>query len=661
MSKFFQNLILHDYQAKTFYHALRTKGFVIIAGLSGTGKTKIFEEFCLWDLDEEIKIKNEIDKAKKFFNLDNLTGGNNQAGMQIEQWHDGKGGGLLNLIANPNKSSLFNPNSSSREKIENLHNLYDLYRRLISKIQLSTKKVKDLSKHCFLTIWENKYYKLGEELSQENQDDLEKINLEKIKGKLIEIKNKIEEIDKKRDSNLSEYIDSHPEDKATNESIFSRKFLKLILFLYAPHRACEIFKENDLSDLISKNFLKRESKIKKLFFPIRPDFKDSKSLLGYYNPLNGKYHKTELLDFIIEAQKEYLLNGSSSVPYLVLFDEMNLARVEYYFADFLSILESKRVSTIEEVNNNEDMKRNILNSRNQRATENDIIGFYSKPIILHNEEGLRDVPQKLYLPPNLYFIGSVNIDETTHTFSPKVLDRAFTIEFDADIGNYIEELKNTLCKNSHSDKICKNSHSDKKCFYFFDFIRYGKFAKIEKNLICELIDENKHGEYKKYIEYLEKINSILKPYGLDFGYRVFDEILIFIYNATKFTNNDCKMPMDEAFDLAILMKVLPKFHGTRQRLEEPVRELLIKFCELRPVNSQQQNNQSQNQNQTNQQQSQQEERNFTPECMPTLEINNNSKRLKIKDKEYEAKFPHTAKKLIEILYKLITQGSASFM
>ncbi len=86
-----------------------------------------------------------------------------------------------------------------------------------------------------------------------------------------------------------------------------------------------------------------------------------------------------------------------------------MAHVEYYFADFLSVLESER----------------------------DDDGFTRESIKLHNEKNITEIPQELKLPPNLYVIGTVNIDETTYMFSPKVLDRAFTIEFhEIDLSNY---------------------------------------------------------------------------------------------------------------------------------------------------------------------------------------------------------------------------------
>ncbi len=77
---------------------------------------------------------------------------------------------------------------------------------------------------------------------------------------------------------------------------------------------------------------------------------------------------------------------------------------------------------------------------------------------------------------------------------------------------------------------------------------------------------------QNYVSKLNEINKILKKYNLHFGYRVFNEIIMFLYNCENSTF--CKCDKDEAFDLAIKMKVLPKFHGTRQKLEYPIIELI---------------------------------------------------------------------------------------
>jgi 5-methylcytosine-specific restriction endonuclease McrBC GTP-binding regulatory subunit McrB len=79
-----------------------------------------------------------------------------------------------------------------------------------------------------------------------------------------------------------------------------------------------------------------------IFLSVRPDWRDSKQLLGYYNPLDNKYYKTPLLELILKATEDYKENKENASPYFVILDEMNLAHVEYYFADFLSVLESGR-------------------------------------------------------------------------------------------------------------------------------------------------------------------------------------------------------------------------------------------------------------------------------------------------------------------------------
>src|SRR6202000_1574007 len=94
-------------------------------------------------------------------------------------------------------------------------------------------------------------------------------------------------------------------------------------------------------------------------------------------------------------------------PYLVILDEMNLARVEYYFSDFLSVLESGETLRLMEEKEAEE----------SAAADKD------------GEEGAGELPDTLEIPPNVSFIGTVNVDETTHPLSPKVLDRANVIEF----------------------------------------------------------------------------------------------------------------------------------------------------------------------------------------------------------------------------------------
>lgn len=125
---------------------------------------------------------------------------------------------------------------------------------------------------------------------------------------------------------------------------------------------------------------------------VAPNWTTNEDLLGFYNPVSEHYHDTPFSTFLRSAAKAWHTDGSRAQPYHLILDEMNLARVEYYFASFLSEMEVRvryGIATI------------------------DIGGS-----------------DKLELTPNLYVTGTVNIDETTHGFADKVWDRAQLVELD---------------------------------------------------------------------------------------------------------------------------------------------------------------------------------------------------------------------------------------
>jgi hypothetical protein len=267
-----------------------------------------------------------------------------------------------------------------------------------------------------------------------------------------------------------------------------------------------------------------------LFIPVRTEWRDSKSLLGYYNPLTGTYEWTDFLRFVLRAVQSY--REGDGLAWFVILDEMNLARVEYYFADLLSVLESGR----------------------------DAEGWTREPMRLpYPSDAEGDLPpSQIKLPPNLYVIGTVNVDETTHTFSPKVLDRAFTLELtEADFSQYPPELSQAL----HVGLDVEQRRA-----VLANFTREGRFVRIDKRAIAAYVEENGHVR-----EHLQVLNDQLRPCQLHFGYRVFDEIVTFLISAEE---NDLYAGRDAAFDAAVLMKVLPKFHGSRGKLEDPLKRVL---------------------------------------------------------------------------------------
>ncbi len=269
-----------------------------------------------------------------------------------------------------------------------------------------------------------------------------------------------------------------------------------------------------------------------LFVPVRTDWRDSKSLLGYYNPLTGMYEWTPFLRFLLRVVQSY--RARDGLAWFVILDEMNLARVEYYFADLLSILESGRTA--------EGWTREPLRLSYPDTAEGDL------------------PPKELPLPPNIYVVGTVNVDETTHAFSPKVLDRAFTLELtDADFSRYPATTPTPITDLNDTQRQT----------LLQTFTNNGAFARIDKAEIAAYVADHPDAR-----EHLRALNALLHPYDMHFGYRVFDEIIAFLLNAEHNSLYDTLSGDDPAFDAAVLMKVLPKFHGSRGKLEQPLKQVL---------------------------------------------------------------------------------------
>ncbi|CAM4231979.1 McrB family protein [Gillisia limnaea] len=250
--------------------------------------------------------------------------------------------------------------------------------------------------------------------------------------------------------------------------------------------------------------------------PVGADWTNREPLLGYSNAIEkDEYVKPEngILDLLIEAK------DNSHKPFFIILDEMNLSHVERYFADFLSIME----------------------------TGEDIVLFKD----LEKKNG---VPAHVTWPNNVFIVGTVNIDETTYMFSPKVLDRANTIEFRITA----EEMADFLDSNGKPDLS----------------ILKGKGVKMASDFLE--ISSN-----KKYEKPVDSVNTVLlnffkelKKTGAEFGYRSATEIHHLLYNLSVINKH---IEDDEKIDIAIMQKLLPKLHGSRRKLV-PILTTLGQFC-----------------------------------------------------------------------------------
>lgn len=254
-----------------------------------------------------------------------------------------------------------------------------------------------------------------------------------------------------------------------------------------------------------------------LLLPVRPDWTDDRNLLGYYNPLTKQYQSTPFLDFLMKAVHD------PENPYFICLDEMNLARVEYYFSTFLSAMESG-----------------------------------PKEIMLPGYND--DKEYKIAIPPNLFFTGTVNMDETTYRFSPKVLDRANTIEF-----NDIDLLK--LREIEDSSKLNPELIELFKKHLLNDEVR-------KNGTSSEIYKEWEKNNWDELVVFLNRINKeALEEHNLHFGYRIRDEILRYMYFAETLESSE--FSTDAALDIQIKQKILPRIKGP-----ESIQKALELLCDI---------------------------------------------------------------------------------
>ncbi len=304
-------------------------------------------------------------------------------------------------------------------------------------------------------------------------------------------------------------------------------------------------KEDDKDVIIFKHINTIKKKIKTpsnryAFISVRPDWVDNRGLLGFFNPITEKYQATELLKLMLRAKED-------NKPYFVILDEMNLAKVEYYFSDFLSCLESRTIGLDGEV-------------RSESIKLHDC----EEEVLYIDEDGIDYViPSRLEIPLNIYFTGTVNVDETTYMFSPKVLDRGSVIEFnEVDLENYRDLLFDDNAQNENGANIYADEEFISK--FTDDFQYHAPLIKKQFNIDSDM---------ESCFAHIININNILKKYNLHFGYRVVDEILFYLHHA-KETGYFDEL---RALDYQILQRILPKMYGNRKKLEAPLTELLA-YC-----------------------------------------------------------------------------------
>jgi 5-methylcytosine-specific restriction protein B len=272
------------------------------------------------------------------------------------------------------------------------------------------------------------------------------------------------------------------------------------------------------------------------------DWTDNRNVLGFVNHLRGDapvYQSTHVLDLLMRART------FASKPFFLILDEMNLSHVERYFADFLSAMESN-----------------------------------SSELHLHTEggeaeclptepEGQAVVPRKLAIPANVFVIGTVNVDETTYMFSPKVLDRANVIEFRMPVGSV-----GTFMKAGKTGSL--------KMEYAGDGVAERFLSSVKEARADKLPDPSNGDSTKELAAALDRVFDIMRDARLEFGFRTINEIRRYSRVDYALTQAKTKWNWHNAFDAQLLQKILPKLSGSRRRLEDLLVRLAI-FCESSKV------------------------------------------------------------------------------
>lgn len=257
-----------------------------------------------------------------------------------------------------------------------------------------------------------------------------------------------------------------------------------------------------------------------LVLPVEADWNSSEDLFGYPDALDAtRYVRKPALDLVLRAADNFNSSGPT-YPYFLILDEMNLAHVERYFASMLSSIES------------------------------------GEPIVLHGDRHPRDgVPSGLAFPPNLFVIGTINVDETTYLFSPKVLDRANVLEFRVSKA----QMANYLC-----DPIDVNLQAlVGKGMPFSEL-----FASEARKAIR--LDEQTRGLLS---EEMQLAFAVLAEQEAEFGFRPTKEIARFLFFHQQLTNG--LWEFRNAWDAQVVQKILPKLHGSQRKMEPILRTLAL--------------------------------------------------------------------------------------
>lgn len=281
---------------------------------------------------------------------------------------------------------------------------------------------------------------------------------------------------------------------------------------------------------------------------VKPNWHNSMDVIGYLSNIPSPHYVfTPFIEFIVKAWQH------PEVPFFLCLDEMNLAPVEEYFAEFLSAIESRSFEGEEYLTDpiikpfnsfGEEVAKKMVNTLFPNFTAADKNSFLGKVVDHLETKGLT-------LPKNLIVIGTVNMDETTFSFSRKVLDRAMSVEMNE--VNYDSFLTDTTDDDLKAivQAFEENGDADLNALL------------VDRHIEAREIIDDLGDDAKFAIDYLKRINALLEGTPFKLGYRAANEALIYLQASYEFGQTD----RIAALDNFTLMKILSRIEGDETKLK----------------------------------------------------------------------------------------------
>lgn len=273
---------------------------------------------------------------------------------------------------------------------------------------------------------------------------------------------------------------------------------------------------------------------------VKPNWHDSTELIGYVSRASGKpvFVVGDFLKFVVKAWED------SETPYFLCLDEMNLAPVEQYFAEYLSVIESRKFNE-EEIVTDPLLKKDAQEWYHTLVCSLTTDGELQQQFL---EDGIT-------IPQNLIVVGTVNMDETTFSFSRKVLDRAMTIEMNkVDLRGGLTERHETIGKINFNTVVGKAVE--------------GVDVYANNQSVCDTV-----------IEYLQSINDKLNNTPFKIAYRTRNEFLLYVVNNLPYNKDDNGDDLDQNFVIAraldeiTSMKILSRIEGDEDKTRNVIQDL----------------------------------------------------------------------------------------